>query len=68
MPKQQLIQKAMHINTPQRDPATGDFTRDQNGRIQLGGIQDMAYAPDVDINKIVSEELSKKEADVRSGN
>ncbi|CAM6001149.1 unnamed protein product [Sphagnum balticum] len=63
--KAALIQKFQYDNTPQRDPTTGDFQRDGNGRIQLGGIKDAVYAPDVDKDKIISELLEKKKADIR---
>lgn len=65
--KQALIQQFQYNNTLKRDPTTGDFQRDGSGRIQLGGIQDAVYAPDVDINKKLLEELSKKEADIKAG-
>ncbi len=63
--KQQILQYISHMNTT---PKVGsDFQRDQNGRVQLGGIQDWAYAPDVDINKKLIDTLSKKEADIKAG-
>ena len=65
--KQALIQKAAFINQPRRDPLTGDFVRDPSGKVQLGGIQDLSYAPDVDINKMLLDELSKREADTKIG-
>lgn len=62
--KQQILQYISHMNTT---PKVGsDFQRDQNGRVQLGGIQDWAYAPDVDINKKLVDLLSKKEADIHA--
>jgi len=64
--KQALIQQFQYNNTLKRD-ANGDFQRDGTGRIQLGGIQDAVYAPDVDINKKLLDELSKKEADIKAG-
>lgn len=63
--KQQILQYISHMNTTPRSGS--DYQRDQNGRVQLGGIQDWAYAPDVDINKKLVDLLSKKEADVRAG-
>ena len=65
--KQALIQKAAYINQPRVDPLTGDYVRDASGKIQLGGIRDLTYAPDVDINKMVLDELSKREADIKLG-
>lgn len=65
--KQQILQYIQHINTVPRDSTTGDYQRDSNGRIQLGGIQDWGYAKDVDINKKLTDLLSKKEADVTAG-
>lgn len=62
--KQQILQYISHLNGTPRDE-NGDFRRDQNGRVQLGAIQDWAYAPDVDINKKLTDILSKKEADIR---
>jgi hypothetical protein len=62
--KAALIQKAQFINTIPRNP-DGSYQRDQNGRIQLGGIQDMIYAKDVDINAKIAAIASKKEADIK---
>lgn len=64
--KQALIRQFQYNNTPKRN-ADGDFDRDGSGRIQLGAIQDAVYAPDVDINKKLLDELSKKEADIKAG-
>lgn len=61
--KQQILGYITHMNSTGRTD-TGDFQRDGSGRVQLGGIQDWAYAPDVDINKKLVDILSKKEADI----
>lgn len=63
--KQGLIQKAMFMSTPQKDPTTGDYIRDANGRIQLGNIQNAVYAPDVDKDKLIADELEHKKAEIR---
>ena len=65
--KQALIQKAMFENTPQKDPTTGDYIRDQNGRIQLGGIRNSVYAPDADVQKTIDDALAHKKADIVAG-
>lgn len=62
--KQKILGKITYMNGTKRDPLTGDFTRDQNGKIVLNAIQDWAYAKDVDINKKLADFLSKKETDM----
>lgn len=63
--KAQILGYIQNMNSMSKDSTTGDYTRDASGRIQLGGIQDWAYAKDVDINKKLADLLSKKEADIK---
>lgn len=62
--KAQILGYIQNMNSTKRD-ATGDFQRDGSGRVNLGSIQDWAYAKDVDINKKLADLLDKKEADIR---
>lgn len=63
--KQQILQYIQDMNSTPIDPATGSFYRDPAGKVQLNGIQDWAYAKDVDKNKKISDLLSKKEAEIK---
>lgn len=62
--KDKILARITKTNAAKRDPATGDFQRDASGKIILGGIQDWAYAKDVDINAKLADFLSKKESDI----
>lgn len=63
--KQQIMQYIQDMNSTPIDPTTGSFIRDAAGKVQLNGIQDWAYAKDVDRNKKLSDLLSKKEAEIK---
>ena len=63
--KQKILKHISIINKAQKDPTTGDFVRDGSGKIQLGAIQDWAYAPDVDIDKKTIEILKELETTER---
>lgn len=63
--KQQILNYVKDMNATPVDPTTGDYQRDASGKIMLNGIQDWNYAKDVDINKKLTDLLSKKEADIK---
>lgn len=63
--KAQIRQYIGWLNNTQKDPVTGDFMRDENGKVKLNAVQDWSYAKDVDINKKLADLISKKQAEVR---
>lgn len=64
--KAEILQYIQRMNSLPRT-ATGDFERDETGKVRLNGIQDWNYAKDVDINKKLVDLLSNKEADITAG-
>lgn len=65
--KAQIMEYIKNLNSTPVDPLTGDYVRDPSGKVVLNGIQDWAYARDVDINEKLANLLSKREAEIKQG-
>lgn len=60
--KAEIAARISYMNDSRRN-SSGEFDRDENGRIRLGAIQTWAYAKDVDINKKLADFLKIKETE-----